>query len=531
MLVAARSNADNRRMDRDLKQGIGRLEKHQYEAAHGEAIELIRQDVNNPVPYYLLGRIAAEHGNQPKAVELLSRAATLAENDPFYTAACARHLVTIGRQAQALNYADKAAALDIVDAFTADTVGVVYSRTGFHEKAVPFFETAVKLDPAPSNMHYNLGVSLQFSGEFDRAEKAYLAAIARDRMAYKPYSSLVGLSKQTFEQNHLETLESLYSELEDDPDAALHLGHAIAKTLEDLGRHKESFDWLVRAKHGKRAAIGYQLQSDLALFDAAAQTAEDVKHAADSCSDAAPVFIVGLPRSGTTLVDRILSSHPDVVSAGELNTFAGLVKTASGTTSNRVLDVETLSRHGEIDLGRVGHDYIDQTVRLARGAARFTDKMPLNFFYASLIHRALPNARIVVLRRNPMDSCLSNFRQLFSTGFSYYNYALDIDDTGAYYKAFDKLIAHWKAVLPAENFREIRYEDIVRDQENQTRRLLDFCGLEWNEGCLRFHENTAPVSTASSVQVRQPLYSGSIGRWRKYGDRLDGLHRTLEQPG
>ena len=516
-------------MNRDLKQGIEQLGKHQYEAAHGSAIALIRQDVNNPVPYYLLGRIAAEHGNQAKALELLSRAETLAEEDPFYAAAFARYLVTIGQQAQALCYADKAAALDIDDAFTADTIGVVYSRTGFHEKAVPFFEAAVRLNPKPSNLHYNLGASLQFSGSFNRAGQAYLSAIERDRTAYKAYSSLVGLSKQTPGQNRLEELESLFAELEDDPDAALHLGHAIAKTLEDLGRHEDSFDWLVRAKRGKRAAIDYKLRNDLALFDAAARTAEARQHT--GCTDAAPIFIIGLPRSGTTLVDRILSSHPDVVSAGELNTFAGLVKTASGTASNRVLDVETLDRHDRIDLARVGRDYIEQTERLTRGAARFTDKMPLNFFYASLIQRALPHARIVVLRRDAMDSCLSNFRQLFSTGFSYYNYALDIEDTGAYYRAFDKLIAHWKAELPAENFSEIRYEDIVRDQENQTRRLLDFCGLEWDERCLSFHENTAPVSTASSVQVRQPLYSGSIGRWKRYGNRLDALRRTLEHPG
>jgi hypothetical protein len=227
------------------------------------------------------------------------------------------------------------------------------------------------------------------------------------------------------------------------------------------------------------------------------------------------------------LVDRILSSHPDVVSAGELNTFAGLIKSGAQTHSNLVLDENTLNKATALNLAGIGKSYIEATQELARGAARMTDKMPLNFFYAGLIHAALPNARIVALRRGAMDSCLSNYRQLFSTGFSYYNYTFDLENTAKYYRAFDDLIAHWRNVLPPSRFMEISYEDIVLDQEVQTRDLLAFCGLSWDEACLRFHENLAPVSTASSVQVRQPLYSGSIGRWKKYGSRLASLKDAL----
>ena len=155
------------------------------------------------------------------------------------------------------------------------------------------------------------------------------------------------------------------------------------------------------------------------------------------------------------------------------------------------------------------------------------DKMPLNFFYAGLIHRAFPDARIIALRRGAMDSCLSNFRQLFSTQYSYYNYTFDLEDIAFFYRQFDSLMSHWRETLPSDRFMEIHYEDIVFDQENQTRRLLEFCNLDFEDACLTFHENAAPVSTASSVQVRQPLYSGSIGRWKKYGDRLEGLRTAL----
>jgi len=165
--------------------------------------------------------------------------------------------------------------------------------------------------------------------------------------------------------------------------------------------------------------------------------------------------------------------------------------------------------------------------RIKSPAAQFIDKMPLNFFYVGLIHKALPNSRIIALRRGAMDSCLSNFRQLLSVKESFYNYTFDLQDTAFFYRQFDGLMKCWREALSPDGFMEIHYEDIVHDQENQTRRLLKFCNLEFEEACMRFHENAAPVSTASSVQVRKPLYSGSIGRWKKYGDRLDGLRSAL----
>ncbi len=516
-------------MDRGLRKGLADLAARRYEAVHADAIERIRADVNDPLPYYLLARIALAHHNYARSGELFAKARSLAPGDSLYLAGEAEYLVTVGRQTDALRLADEVAAGAIGEALTADTIGVVYSRTGFHEKAISFYERAVQLDPAPANFHYNLGAALQFAGRFEEAESAYMAAIQRQPDSYRAYSALVSLSRQTPDHNYLAKLEDLYEKQQADPDKALHLGHAIAKTLEDLERYEQSFDWLVRAKRGKRAAIGYRPETDAELFTAAAATVDAPPAAAEACSDAAPIFIVGLPRTGTTLVDRILSSHPDVVSAGELNTFAGLVKARAGSETNLVLDAETLGNAVDADLAGIGRAYVEETRRLARGADRFTDKMPLNFFYAWLIHRALPNARFVALRRDPMDSCLSNFRQLFATGFSFYNYSLDIDDTAAYYRHFDRLLAVWRRCLPPTRYLELHYEDIVHDQEAQTRKLLDFCGLSWSEACLRFHENTAPVATASSVQVRQPLYSGSIGRWKKYGGRLERLRRSLEQ--
>lgn len=514
-------------MDKALRKGLALIEQKNYEPAHQLAIKLIHEHPENPAPYFLLARIAFEHRNYVKADELYQRATELDPADPLFLSSYGQFLVGIGRQQPALKYADRAAALPVDDAFVADIIGVIYSRTGFHEKAVPYFEKAVRLNPAPANFHYNLGASLQFSGDFVGAEAAYKRTIKRQPDAYRALSSLVSLSRQTADSNFLPELEGLFAAKDNDPDARLHLGHAIAKTLEDLDHYAESFDWLQRAKQLKRETLGYDVQTDLQLFSAATKSVDRRTARSEQHSNEAPIFVIGLPRTGTTLVDRILSSHPDVTAAGELNTFAGLIKDLAQSSSNRVLDVETLDQVLGEDLADLGHGYIEATRNLARGAPRFTDKMPLNFFYAGLIHKALPDARIIALRRDPTDSCLSNFRQLFSTAYSFYNYSFDLSDTAVYFKAFDKLMAHWRSVLPAERFMELHYEDIVNAQEKETRRLLAFCDLPWDEACLRFHENAAPVSTASSVQVRQPLYSGSIGRWTKYGDRLGELKNQL----
>jgi hypothetical protein len=285
--------------------------------------------------------------------------------------------------------------------------------------------------------------------------------------------------------------------------------------------------WLKKAKYGKLSSLDRSQFDYDGMYSAAKQTFLKETQRSTSVSEAAPIFIFGLPRTGTTLVDRIISSHRDVTAAGELNAFAGLIKAGAQTRSNLVMDADTLLAGGGLDLPEIGRAYINDTRALARGAPRMTDKMPLNFFYAGLIHRALPNARMIVLRRGAMDSCLSNYRQLFTVQYSYYNYTYDLGHTAQFYKKFHGLMAHWRDVLPPDRFMDVQYEDIVFDQENQTRKLLEFCDLSWDEACMRFHENKAPVSTASSVQVRQKLYSGSIGRWKKYGADLDGLKRAL----
>lgn len=511
----------------NLKNGLSRLAQQDYKGVHAECIAAITADVTAAVPYFLLGVIAFEHKNFGKALELFGKAADLGPQEAYYPAYTAMTLSTLRRSNEARIVADTASKLARKDPHLRDMIGVIYSRCGFHEKAVQHFMAATAANDREPNYFFNLAASQQFLGRFEEAEMAYNQTLRLDTSNYRAWSSLTSLKKQTPQRNNLSQLKRLFDAPDNSHDTKLHLGHAIAKTLEDLGHHEESLDWLLQAKAGKRAEFPFDRDSAAALFEAAKRTSNAPKTQNNTPQDTTPIFIVGLPRTGTTLVDRIISSHSAVTSAGELNAFAEQIKILAGTKTPYVLDAETLNAAPVLGAAKAGQAYLAQTSALAASAPYMIDKMPLNFFYAALMTRAFPKVKIIALRRGAMDSCLSNFRQLFSTQFSYYNYTFDLEDTAFFYRQFDALMEHWRGTLPSEQFMEVSYEDIVHDQENQTQALLDFCGLPWEDACMRFHENTAAVSTASSVQVRQPLYSGSIGRWKKYGQKLDVLRAAL----
>jgi hypothetical protein len=305
---------------------------------------------------------------------------------------------------------------------------------------------------------------------------------------------------------------------------------SLAKEYEDLGRFPEAFGHYVRGKAAAGADNAYTIAKDERLFAAITDSFPDAPSTAQGYPTEEPIFIIGMPRSGTTLVERIISSHPDVYSAGELLNFPMAMKFLSGSRTAPLIDLETVERSRELDWEALGKTYLGSTRPATGHTARFVDKLPHNFLYAGHIARALPKARIVCLRRDPMDTCLSNFRQLFAPKSPYFDYSFDLLDTGRYYVLFDRLMAHWQKVLPGR-ILEVNYEALVEDQEQHSRHLIDFCGLEWNDACLRFEENPSPVATASAVQVRAPMYRNAVKRWKKYGEQLDPLRQLLIDAG
>lgn len=481
--------------------------------------------------YFLLGVLTADHNNFAKAKELFDRAAVTGHDKAETHAQAARCLLALSRRDEAVGRVEQAISMSPDTAFVLDTIGVVLSRAGLHERAVSFYKAATDRAPDNAGYAYNLGAALQFMGDFDAAREAFDRAIENDPASAKARVARVSITKQTEAENDLSHLEAAWKNRNQaDIDGTLQLAHAIAKTHEDLNHPQAAMDWLAQGKAMKLKAVPDRRNEDTACFEAAACLAKTLQVSDDAQMDG-PVFITGMPRTGTTLVDRIVSSHPDITSAGELSEFSVCLKRDAATPGAHVLDATTLEAAASLPLDPVGQDYLNRVRHTLGIEGRFTDKMPLNIFFVPAILAALPGAQVICLRRNPADTVLSNYRQLFATAFSYYAYAYSLEWTADYVVQFNELIAAFEADLPPSRFTIVEYEELVADTEGQTRRMLDHCGLSFDPACLAFHESAAPVATASATQVRQPIYTSSMGRWKRYRPAMDPALDILSDAG
>lgn len=506
------------------------LAQGDLQATHTMAAALIADNAEDAEGHFLLGVAEAEAGRIQAGMRHLAMAVAF---DPRgeYCVQLAKLFCLVRRDGDAAATLQAAERMLPADALSRDTMGCVYARLGDHAAALPHFAEAVRLRPESSEYRYNHAVTLNFLGRIDEAETALEALIAISPHHARAHHLLSSLRKQSATRNHVARLGQVHARAQDGRDR-LVLGYALAKELEDIGEPDNALDILCATNGEHRRTLAYSFARDAAAFDAIEASWPEVRTAAASAPSAeAPIFIIGMPRTGTTLVDRIVSSHPDVESAGELQAMPLAVKAASGTRSRTVLDPETIAAAARADMGAIGRDYLQRASHHRRDPKmRFTDKFPGNFQYAGFIARALPDARIVCLRRNPMDTVLANFRNLFAVSSRYYDYSYDLLDIARYYVRFDRMMALWASELPGRVL-ELAYEDLIADQQGQTRRLLDHIGLDWSDQCLAFHENAAPVSTPSAAQVRRPIYTDSVARWKRHAEVLEPVRRFFEQHG
>lgn len=480
--------------------------------------------------HFLAAMADAAEGRVSLALAAVERAINL---QPLaeYQAQRARLLMLLRRDGEARTAAEAAMALGPQDALTFDTIGNVHARLGDHQSALAGFEAAVAREPANIEYRYNLAMALGFLGRTAEAAAQHEQILQQAPANGRAHYALSGLARVTAEANHVARLEAVLAR-RPGPDDALRIRYALAKEYEELGDAPRAFAHLDAANRAHKARMGYDFAHDAAIFDAIEAAFRQPGHfAGPSRQTEAPIFVTGMPRTGTTLVDRILSSHPDVHSAGELQAMPLAIKLLSGTRSRLVTDPETIAAAGRLSPDAVGADYLaraNQHRRTAHG--RIIDKLPANFLYIGHIARALPHASIVCLRRHPMDTVWSNYKNLFATTSTYYAYSHDLIDTARYYLRFDRLMRLWDELLPGRVL-QLQYEALVADQEGQSRRLFAHCGLEWTDAALAFHTNSAAVATPSAAQVRRPIYRDAVARWRAHEAALAPVAALFAEAG
>jgi tetratricopeptide (TPR) repeat protein len=477
----------------------------------------------------MLAETGARLGRYEDAEKLLARCVELA---PGFDAARFNYATVLHRQNKTL---EALAQVDILRARDAKNPGyrnlqaAALARLGETGRATAAYAQVLKDYPKQPKAWMSYGHTLKAAGRQDECIAAYRKSIALLPSLGEAYWSLANLKTFRFRADEIAAMESQLARGDLDDEDRFHLDFALAKALEDAADYEKSFGHYAKANALRRKSLDYDANE---LADSVARTKAlftrqflDARRGAGSAAPD-PIFIVGLPRSGSTLIEQILSSHSQIEGTAELPDIMAIARRIGGRKKKNDATAypEALAALGAADLRTLGEDYLQRTrVQRRLGRPFFVDKMPNNFLHAGLIHLILPNAKIVDARRHPLACCLSNFKQHFARGQAF---TYGLDDIAAYYAGYVEAMAHFDLVLPGRIHRVI-YEEMVADPETQVRRLLDYCGVPFEESCLLFYQNDRAVRTASSEQVRMPIFADAVGHWQNYEPWLGPLKDAL----
>lgn len=405
----------------------------------------------------------------------------------------------------------------------------VLCRTGEYASASAIYSALLEEHPAQAQLWLSLGHTLKTAGETPRAIAAYRRCVELDPDYGEAWWSLANLKTFRFEDPDLAVMRHALAKANLPDEHRLHLDFALGKALEDRADYAGSFAHYAAGNARRLKLIPYSADDTSArLHKARATYTAQFLHAraGAGCTATDPIFIVGLPRAGSTLIEQILASHSQVEGTMELPDIASLTRELRDRSGNRAPGVyhDALAQCSLAQLRELGELYLERTrIHRKLGRPYFIDKMPNNFAHAGLIHLILPNAKIIDARRHPLACCFSAFKQHFARG---QNFAYDLTDLGRYWRDYAQLMAHFDTVLPGRVHR-VHYEAMVADTESEVRNLLAYCGLPYEDACLRFFENNRPVRTASSEQVRQPIYRDGVDQWRHFEPWLTPLKAAL----
>lgn len=411
-----------------------------------------------------------------------------------------------------------------------DSLGGIYVEMGEPEKAAQYFDKALSMNPDLSSALLGKGNLLVELGQADEAEKLLLRAREdnTDHSRLAANFGLVQLRKVKKDDQSLQELIDANNRIEELPPSQVeYLNFALGKCYDDISEHAKSFEHYKKGCELKRKRINYNADEQTRFFDQLinffnVDTIDSLRKFSNP-SDL-PIFVLGMPRSGTTLTEQIIASHQDVFGAGELRHFLDLANTQVNSPSGVMVYPDNLKLLDSEKISGIAIEYLSRLRKHSSDALHITDKMPGNFIALGLIHALLPNAKIIHVERNPFDTCLSCYTRLFQHGQSF---SYDLTELGRYYADYRRLMEHWRTILPENAFLDVRYEDLVADTETQAKRIIEFCGMAWDANCLEFHKMERQVRTASVTQVRQPIYKTSVERWRRFEQELQPLAVAL----
>jgi tetratricopeptide (TPR) repeat protein len=466
-----------------------------------------------------------------KALDIITTALARDGEHPALQLKHAQILMALRRRPEGFAAAERAMEIAEPDSQVLETVASMYMQTNDPGRAKPLLYRALERSPHNPKLLYRTALShfyLNETAEADALLVRVLEIAPGNGFAWHVRSQL---ATQTRDANHIPELRSALARPRLRDVDRMMASFALAKELEDVGEFAQSFDVLLQANRIKRATLTYDVMNDVRAMQNVMThyCAEAMQSLRGGDETPGPIFIVGMPRTGTTLVERILGSHSEAASVGEAVDFpVEMAATARATHARLGLsDTNLLRASLQMDFGELGRSYLTAVRQMAGGQRYTIDKLPFNFRYCGLIHKALPKASIVHLTRDPMDTCYAVFKTLF---FNAYHFSYQLDELAEYFVAYRRMMDHWHAVMPGVML-EVRYEELVSDPQTQCRRLLAHCGLPWQDQVLDFHRSTKASTTASTIQVRKPIYQSSVQKWRNFTRELQPVLQRLAEAG
>lgn len=511
-----------------LQQGFRALTESRLDEAGACCRKILSAAPKTVEAHFLVGLIAREAKDLPVAIQAFGSVTTLDPSHAAGWAHLARTFAQVGQMKRADDALEHAIKAGTKDPMVEDLIGRVLSSFGDQANAKKWYKRAVKTNPQSVAFNMNLANSLIFLGEIDEGE-AVLKHVLKMRPDQPQAHARLSSLRRAADHSHLDELNKLIDKFRTNPRALSLVAYAAGKEYEDLEKWDDAFRCFEIGAKAKREIVEFDEAEENKMFDALRETytPEWLARKTTFHDTAAPIFIVGQPRTGTTLVERIVTSHSMVHSAGELQQFRLALWRNAHVESTGQFPTELARAAGSIDPVRIGTTYMETSASMRGNLPRFVDKMPINYLFLPLIVKALPNAKIIHLVRDPMDSCFSSFKQLFAEAY-FHSYTLE--EMARHHVRYYRLMEYWRELLPGRFF-DIRYEDVASDLEPNARALIDYLELPWEDACLEFHRQDGAVMTASAVQVREKAHTRSIGRWRKYEKQLQPALEILRAEG